>query len=101
MKAYIDSSVLLRLVLREPLPLREWKSIKLGVVSQIARVECLRTLDTLRVIHGLDEDVIAIRRQAILEMLDHMETVEVDSTLLERAAQPIPTPLRTLGQRGL
>jgi len=46
--AYLDSSVILRLVRSEPSPLLEWPEIRQGVTSSIAEVEVLRTLDRLR-----------------------------------------------------
>jgi hypothetical protein len=47
--AYVDSSVVLRVVLGQPGKLAEWKSIVTGVASGLVEVECLRTLDRLRV----------------------------------------------------
>jgi hypothetical protein len=43
--AYVDSSVLLRVVLSQPDRLREWSSIQQPVTSALTEVECLRTLD--------------------------------------------------------
>jgi hypothetical protein len=37
-----------------------------------------------------------IRREAIYRMLDRMELVELTSTVLQRASQPMPAPLGTL-----
>ena len=48
MIAYVDSSVLLRKVLRQPGSLKEWRSIQTGVASALVETECLRTLDRLR-----------------------------------------------------
>jgi predicted nucleic acid-binding protein len=46
--AYVDSSVVLRLVLGQPAALREWRTVDRGVASALVEVECLRTLDRLR-----------------------------------------------------
>ena len=48
MIAYLDSSVLLRVVLGEPGLLPEWKLVAEGVCSTLAQVECLRTIGCLR-----------------------------------------------------
>ena len=48
MIAYLDSSVLLRLVLGQRDALKEWKEVSRGVVSALVEVECQRTLDRLR-----------------------------------------------------
>jgi predicted nucleic acid-binding protein len=95
--AYIDSSVLLRLVLSEPNPLREWPEVDRGVTSALAEVEVLRTLDRLRFLSPtIDAQVLAGRREAAFRMLEGLETIEITRVVLARAAQPIPTPLGTL-----
>ena len=50
MRVYVESSVLLRIVLGERDRLREWSRITEAMTSDITRVECLRTLDRLRLI---------------------------------------------------
>lgn len=96
MNAYVDSSVLLRKVLRQPGSLREWAAIGTGVVSALAETECLRTLDRLRLRVGLSDAELARRRQAVFRLLESVEVVEVTSAVLARAAQPLPTELGTL-----
>jgi hypothetical protein len=39
---------------------------------------------------------IAERRAAILELINSLELIEIDSIVLDRAAQPMPTELGTL-----
>ena len=51
MIAYIDSSVILRMVLGQPDRLREWNTLRLGVGSALVEVECLKTLDRLKILH--------------------------------------------------
>lgn len=58
--------------------------------------ECLRTLDRLRLRAGLSDAEVAIRRGTILALVGSLELVEVDSIVLDRAAQPMPTELGTL-----
>ncbi len=96
MIAYLDSSVLLRLVLGQRNALKEWQMIEQGVASALVEVECLRTLDRLRLAEGLGDDQIALRREAVYRMLDAMEVVEITRPVLARAAQPLPTALGTL-----
>jgi predicted nucleic acid-binding protein len=95
--AYLDSSVILRLVLNESDPLREWPDVHHGVTSAIAEVEVLRTMDRLRFsIPTLDPQVLAARREAAFRVLEGLETIEITRVVLARAAQPLPTPLGTL-----
>ena len=97
MIAYIDSSVLLRLVLSEPSPLREWPDVHQGVTSALAEVEMLRTLDRLRfLVPSRDALALAARREVAFRLLEGLETIEITRSVLARAAQPLPTPLGTL-----
>ena len=96
MTAYIDSSVLLRIVLGEKGALRSWRRIARPISSEIIRVECLRVIDRARIRYGLDERVVAERRAAVLEQLTGFEIVPLDPSVLERAADPFPTLIGSL-----
>lgn len=96
MIAYVDSSVLLRVALRQPDVLGEWGTIERGVASALVEVECLRTLDRLRLRAGIADREIALRREAVFRLLDALELVEPTRPVLTRAAQPMPTELGTL-----
>lgn len=96
MIAYLDSSVLLRRVLRQPGALKEWDAIDTGVVSALAETECLRTLDRLRLRVGLSDAELARRRETVFRLLESIEIVEITGAVLSRAAQPLPTELGTL-----
>ncbi|HEY1898492.1 MAG TPA: PIN domain-containing protein [Steroidobacteraceae bacterium] len=96
MIAYVDSSVLLRVALGQPNALPEWRQIDRGVSSALIMTECLRTLDRLRVRAGLSDAEIAGRRATILNLINSLELIEIDSIVLDRAAQPMPTELGTL-----
>lgn len=96
MIAYLDSSVVLRLVLGEPGRLREWESIRSGVASALVQLECLRTLDRLRLQKSLSVEETSLRREAVFRMLEGVELVDVTGEILDRAAQPFSVPLGTL-----
>jgi predicted nucleic acid-binding protein len=96
MIAYVDSSVLLRLALGHSNALPEWRLIDRGVSSALISTESLRTLDRVRIRTGLSDTEVAKRLAAILNLIDLLELIEVDSTALDRAAQPMPTELGTL-----
>jgi uncharacterized protein len=96
MRVYIDSSVLLRIVLHEPGRLRVWSKIEAAVSSELIRVECLRTLDRARLVGKLDDEEIADRRSAIDEMLLSFDKVAIDRRILRAASEPLPTTLGTL-----
>jgi uncharacterized protein len=96
MIAYVDSSVLLRLVLGQPNALAEWREIDRGVSSALISTESLRTLDRVRIRTGLSDLEVSRRRATILQLISSMELIDVDSNVLERAAQPTPTELGTI-----
>jgi len=95
--AYLDSSVILRMILHEPNPLGEWPDLRHGVTSTLAEVEVLRTLDRLRFLAPtLAPKALGARREAAFRVLEGLETIEITRVVLARAAQPLPTPLGTL-----
>lgn len=96
MIAYIDASVLLRVALRQPDALPEWRQIDQGVASALILTESLRTLDRFRLRAGLGDADVAMRRETILRVIASLDLVELDDVVLERAAQPMPTELGTL-----
>lgn len=96
MTAYLDSSVVLRVVLRQSDALEEWGEIETGVASALVEVECLRTLDRLRLAGGITDGQLASRRAAVLEIVEALEVVEPTRPVLARASQPFPTSLGTL-----
>ncbi len=96
MIAYLDSSVLLRVILGQPDRLESWNTVEIGVASGLVEVECLRTLDLLRLRGNISGEELALRREAVFRILEEVEVVEVAGTVLSRASQPLPTTLGTL-----
>ena len=96
MIAYLDSSIFLRVVLGQPDQLREWKDVREAVASAVAEVECLRTLDRLRLRDGLSAPEVARLREAVFALMQEVYVVEPSRPVLARASQPLPTPLGTL-----
>ncbi|MGB5674617.1 MAG: PIN domain-containing protein [Gemmatimonadota bacterium] len=96
MIAYLDASVLLRVLLGQPDQLAEWPNIKLGVGSALVEVECLRALERLGLRDDLTVEDLAVRREAVYRLTAQMELVEPTWPVLRRAGQPFPTPLGAL-----
>lgn len=95
MIAYIDPSVLLRVALGQANALTHWSSVERGVSSALTLTESPRTLDRTRLRANLSDLEIARRRSTIFSIIDSLELVEIDSVVLDRAAQPMPTELGT------
>lgn len=96
MNVYVDSSVVLRIVLGEPGPLAAWRRIRRAISSPLVRLECLRTIDRARLRVTLDDAEVAERRVGVLEVLEGFDMVPIDSAVLDRAASPFPTTLGSL-----
>ena len=96
MIAYVDASVLLRVLLGEPGRLREWREVETAVSSGLAEVEVLRTLDRLRLRDELTLEETAERRGAAFRLVHAVSLADVSAPILRRAADPFPTPLGTL-----
>ncbi|MHB9150635.1 MAG: PIN domain-containing protein [Thermoleophilia bacterium] len=94
--AYLDSSVVLRVLLGQENALAEWAGIERAVTSVLTEVECIRTLDRLRVTRSVAEDEVALRRQTVVTLLRAAETVDLSTPILRRAGQPLPVTVGTL-----
>ena len=95
MTTYVDTSVVLRLLFGEPEPLTTWMNDQ-PISSELLRVECLRVIDRTRVSHALDDKTTSRLRAGALDLIAPIALVTLTSDLLERAAEPFPTSLRTL-----
>ena len=96
MIAYVDSSVVLRLVLHQSDRLRSWPEVDVAVASSLVEVECLRTFDRLRLRAALSDEDLAARRESLHNLLRRFEMLEPTRPVLQRAALPLPTALGTL-----
>jgi predicted nucleic acid-binding protein len=94
--AYIDTSALLRLVLREPGALEELRSYDALVSSELIAVESCRTIDRLRLQGSLTTEEAAERLKVVTEWLEAIDLVLLRPPVLSRACEPLPMPLGTL-----
>ena len=96
MIVYLDASVILRRVLDQPGQLVEWSQVRTPVTSALTEVECLRTIDRLRLRGLLSDAEVARHCGTIAEVLARTELVQPSRIVLRRAAEPFPTTLGTL-----
>jgi predicted nucleic acid-binding protein len=94
--AYIDTSALLRIVLREPGALEELRSCQRLVSSELIAVESARTIDRIRLQGSLTTEEAAARVRAIHDWLEAIDLVLLRAPVLSRASEPMPMPLGTL-----
>jgi predicted nucleic acid-binding protein len=93
---YVDSSVLLRVVLGEPKRAKIWSKITTAIASELIRLECLRTVDRARVRLSLEDRAVADERNALLEAIEGLHLIPIDPVVLGRASDPFPTALGSL-----
>jgi len=96
MRTYLDSSVILRVVLGERERLPGWSRLRSVSTSEITRIECMRALDRLRLEGGLPDRELARRRATTLRLLEGMGRVPLNRAVLDPAADPFPARLRSL-----
>lgn len=96
MTAYLDSSIVLRMVLGEAGALPNVGFAQRLVSSRLIEAESLRTLDRLRLQGRVDAVELAIRQVRLLEWLDEIDQIAVDDDILRRVGRPFPVPLGTL-----
>jgi predicted nucleic acid-binding protein len=96
MIAYLDTSALLRIVLRESGALDDLRSYEALVSSELIAVESARTIDRLRTQGSLTSREAAERMSAISEWLEAIDLVLLRPPVLSRASEPMPMPMGTL-----
>jgi predicted nucleic acid-binding protein len=94
--AYVDTSVLLRVVLREPDALDDLRSYDALVSSELIAVESARTIDRLRLQGSLTADEAAARVRTVNDWLEAIDLVLLRPPVLSRASEPMPMPLGSL-----
>jgi predicted nucleic acid-binding protein len=94
--AYIDTSALLRIVLREQGALDDLRSYDALVSSELIAVESARTIDRLRLQGSLSADEAAARVRTVNDWLEAIDLVLLRPPVLSRASEPMPMPLGTL-----
>ena len=96
MTAYVDTSALLRLVLREPDALDDLRGYDALVSSELTAVESARTIDRLRLQGALTVEEAAVRLRAMTDWLEAIDLVLLRPPVLRRASDPLPAALGTL-----
>jgi predicted nucleic acid-binding protein len=96
MNVYVDSSVVLRKLQREPAPMTGWGQWEHAYSSELLRVEVLRSIDRNRLRATItDRDVADLITNAYA-IFDAIAFVALTPPILSRASQSFLTPLGTL-----
>jgi predicted nucleic acid-binding protein len=96
MIVYVDTSIVLRILLHEPKPLRIWSQWNKAYSSALWRVEALRTVDRLRLTHEITDSEVAELVRAIRIAHETFAIHPLTNQVFQRASESFPTVLGTL-----
>ena len=96
MIAYIDTSALLRIVLREPGAVDDLRTYDGLVSSELIAVESARTIDRLRHQGVLTMEEATERSSVVNDWLEAVDLVLLRPPVLSRASEPMAMPVGTL-----
>jgi predicted nucleic acid-binding protein len=91
---YLDTSTVLRVLLRQPKPLAIWARWERAYASELVHVEACRVIDRLRLGGALDDQGVAEAREQLGRIEDAIAAVTLSRAVLERAALPMATAIR-------
>lgn len=96
MTMYLDSSVVLRVLLGQPKPLAGWGRWDAAYSSVLLGVEARRVIDRLRVAAQLDDQGIEAASETLRRMERSIGSIPLSRPVLHRAGLPMPTSAKTL-----
>jgi predicted nucleic acid-binding protein len=96
MIAYVDTSVILRILFREPNPVEVWGRWERAFSSSLWRVEALRTVDRLRLSGDLSDRELADLIRDIHVVHETLAIHPLSERILQRASETFPTIVGTL-----
>ena len=96
MNYYLDTSVVLRILLSRDGLWRGWGRWETVYTSALHRVECSRAIDRLRLTHDWDDHTVARVGDELRRLQRFFTKVALSPAVLNRAALPMPTILKSL-----
>lgn len=96
MIVYLDSSVVLSYLLKQPNALKTWGEWKSACLSQINQLEAFRTFHRLRMQQVIDDQKTTALVQEYRKITEQSEIIELNSAVLEYAERPFATVIGSL-----
>jgi hypothetical protein len=96
MSHYLDTSTVLRVVLRQRGRLSEWGRWDAAYSSEILGVEARRAIDRLRLEGALDDEGVARAHEDLARVEGAIGCIRLTRAVLRRASAPMPTVIKTL-----
>lgn len=96
MTVFLDTSVVLRVLLQQPNRLAAWRRWERAFASDILGVEARRAIDRLRLDAALDDAGIGRIHHDLRRVERAVARIPPTRAVLQRAALPFPTVVKTL-----
>ena len=96
MIVYVDTSVALRILFREPNPVGIWGKWDKAYSSALWRVEAMRTIDRLRLTHEINDIEVANLVRDVQLTHETFAIHPVTERIFQRASETFPTVVGTL-----
>ena len=96
MNVYLDSSIVLRVLLDQPRKLSVWGEWEKAYSSELLGVECRRIVDRLRLENALDDETLAETVEELGEIEKTITRVRLTKPIIQAASKSMPTVVKTL-----
>ncbi|HLN85910.1 MAG TPA: type II toxin-antitoxin system VapC family toxin [Candidatus Limnocylindrales bacterium] len=96
MIVYLDTSVVLRVLLKEPNPIDIWGRWDKAFSSALWRIEALRTVDRLRLMHEITDTEVADLVRDVQTTHETLAIYPLHDRIMQRASETFPTVVGTL-----
>jgi len=93
---YLDSSVVLAKVLKEPGAMASWGEWEMAISSSLTQVELVRTFARYRALGKMSDEEFAFAQTSTRRHMQATRQVPLRVRVLRRAAGPFPAIVRTL-----
>ena len=96
MIVYLDTSVVLRMLLNQENRWKQWGRWKKAYSSALLYLECRRAIDRCRLESAFDDLQVAHAGDEIRRLQRVVGRIGLTRSVMDRASQPMPTLVRTL-----
>jgi len=96
MIVYLDTSVVLRILVGEANPVSVWRKWDKAYSSALWRIEALRTIDRMRLTHEITDTEVAALVREVQIVHETLAICPMDDKILQRAGETYPTVVGTL-----
>ena len=96
MIVYLDTSVVLRVLLGQQPIFKEWGTWERAYTSELSGVEARRVIDRLRLDGALDDEGVVAAQERLTELEASIGRIRLNRLVLRRASLPMATAVKTL-----